>query len=383
MENPLVSICLTFFSAERFIHRVIESSLNQTYRNIEIVIVDNASIDKSRKVIEEYQVKDKRVKYFRNEKKADLTTCFLKMFELAHGDFVVMLGADDWLARHAVEKGVKIFNDNPEVAGIIPKIINFYEIEHDKFEFDRVLNLPSSKIYLVEWLAKRMYKGQLQLYMSAYALMRKEDAVSAVRFFIKNCCENPLIPEELKKLFWGGYNLDPMFLEVISRYKSFVFDDSMVFIKIAHPGNIFRDFRYDSVSEIFRYSYYLMLSYMPLYKLEWSKVYRGMKIFSGTEALATVFINSFKYRFRRSFFDFSKAKNLIVKFFSDFLFFEIIMVVILSIPRVAYRLFDLSRRRILKNRKFSKNGGHDLSTIFSEENFFDSRKHFRISENKK
>ena len=57
-KQILVSICTTFRNGDQYIHRLIQSGLNQTYNAIEIVLVDEASTDLSQKIVEEYALRD-------------------------------------------------------------------------------------------------------------------------------------------------------------------------------------------------------------------------------------------------------------------------------------------------------------------------------------
>src|SRR3989344_2573612 len=134
-NTPLVSICTTFFNAERYIHRLLESCLNQTHRNVEIVILDDASTDRSEKIIREYAKRDSRVKYFRNDVRSNIAESFLKMFKSAKGEFAMMMGADDWLPRNYTENGVRIFLKYPNIAGIVPDVTSLFEYKNDLFEF--------------------------------------------------------------------------------------------------------------------------------------------------------------------------------------------------------------------------------------------------------
>lgn len=131
--NPKVSICVTFFNAERYIHRLIESCINQTYKNIELVLVDDESTDRSREIIQKYAAQDSRISYYLNEKRVGLAESELKMFRVARGDYSIMVGADDWIARNYVENGVRTFLAHPEAAGIIPQVLWFSELENGTF----------------------------------------------------------------------------------------------------------------------------------------------------------------------------------------------------------------------------------------------------------
>src|SRR3989338_9051883 len=132
---PLISICATFFNAERYIHRLIESCIHQTYSNWELVLVDDQSADESRAVIKRYEDKDRRIKYFSNPERVGLAESILKMFQLASGQFAMMIGADDWLAADYVENSAKTLNKHPNVAGAIPRLLGIKESNDETFSF--------------------------------------------------------------------------------------------------------------------------------------------------------------------------------------------------------------------------------------------------------
>lgn len=375
-KNPLVSICVTFFSAERYIHRVIDSCLNQTYKNIEIVIVDDASIDGSEKVIKEYAARDSRIKYFKNTKRIGLALSLAKMFKFANGDFVMMIGADDWLARNYIENGARSFLEHPDAAGIMPKLVSLCEIDNDKFKFLNETSLLL-KTYSTEWFVKRMYKP-IHLYISALALIRKKDAVSAMDYFLKNYCYNQStsISEELRNFFWSGFGVDAMlFLEILTRYKNFVFDNSLNYMKVAHGENLQFNLKQGSISEIFKNSYYYLLTFKYIYKLKWVRFYYGMKIFLGAETLSSAFICFFRYGFHSSLLNIKENKKIIYEFFNEFSFFEIMTVITYSILRTIYRCFDFIMRRFAEKNEYKIK----KSFIFTQENFLDSEGRFKLT----
>ena len=372
--SSLVSVCTTFFSAERYIHRFLDSCLNQTYKNIEVVVVDSASVDGSEKIVREYAARDSRIKYFRSAENIGLTLSFMKVMELVRGDFVMLVGADDWLARDYVENGVRSFLEHPDAAGVVPKLVSLREVD-DKFEFLDETEFPL-KTYPAEWFIKPVYRIKY-LHMGALALIRKKDVVSAMNYFFVNYCQNPpaSIPEKLHDLFWKGFGTDAMlFMEVLTRYKNFVFDSSLSYMKIAHGKNLQFDLGYGSLAEIFKYFHYYMLTFKYICKLKWAKSYHGIKIFLGAEALSSAFIYFFRRGLRPSFLNFKESKGLIYEFFSEFSFFEIIAVIARSILRTAYRCFSFIVRKFIgrsehKNEKF----------LFTRENFLDSEGRFNIS----
>ncbi|MDP3052548.1 MAG: glycosyltransferase family 2 protein [bacterium] len=380
-KNPLVSICTTFFNAGRYIHRVIESCLNQTYKNIEIVIVDDASTDDSERVVREYMARDSRVKYFRNDKRANVLNSkgfvaegFLKMSKLAKGDFAMMMGADDWLARDYIENGVRAFLRHPDIAGVVPDLTALFEHgDNGIFTFDcREHFSPGTRS--AEWFIRRIYRPT-HLYISGFALVRSKDFVSAMEYFVENYYHNPSksVPEELREFFRRAFGIDSvLFTEVLTRYKSFIFDNSLNYIKIAHSDNSYIPLKQNSLSEVFKKSYYYFLIYKYIYKLKWPRFYPKMKIFMGAQVLSASFIGFFQCGFRLSFLNIKESKKLIYDFFGELSFFEITMAVIYSVSMTLGRCFDFVVRKFTKT-----NVGK--SFVFTQENFLDSEGRFKAN----
>ncbi len=377
-KNPLVSICTTFFNAERYIHRVIDSCLNQTYKNIEIVIVDDASTDGSENVIREYMARDPRVKYFKNDKRIGVSESFLKMSMLAKGDFSMVIGADDWLARNYIENGMRSFLAHPDTAGIIPKSMSLYEVSNDKFKFISVVldKFNSPKKFLSEWFIKRIYRPTC-LYVSGYALVRSKDLVSAMDYYIKNYYHNPStsVPEELRSFFKRALGIDSVVLtEILTRYKNFVFDSSLNYIKVEHSENQTFDFGWGSATEIFKNAYYYLLIYTYIYKSLWPKFYKGMKIYLGAQMLSSACIYFFKHGMRPSSLNFAENKKFIYGFWKELSIFDIILVVVYAFPMAIGRIIDFV------TAKFAKRHARTIEAppIFIAENFLDSDGRFKV-----
>ncbi len=106
--NEKVSICIPAYNAEKYIHKCISKVLKQTYDNFEIVVVDDASTDRTAEII--HQFSDKRINYFRNEKNLGWRGNVKKCYQLALGDFVTILPIDDFLQEKFIETAINIFN---------------------------------------------------------------------------------------------------------------------------------------------------------------------------------------------------------------------------------------------------------------------------------
>lgn len=107
-KKYLVSIVIPCFNAERFISEAIESCLNQTYKNIEIIVVNDGSTDSSYKIINSYG--DKIVKIEQENKGGSAARN--TGLNIAKGDFVLFLDADDFLEHRGIERHMIHMPDN-------------------------------------------------------------------------------------------------------------------------------------------------------------------------------------------------------------------------------------------------------------------------------
>ena len=79
---PLVSIGLPVYNGERYLAEAIESLLAQDYQNIEIIICDNASIDTTPQICQQFQQKDSRIQYFQNKTNIGASNNFNRTFNI-------------------------------------------------------------------------------------------------------------------------------------------------------------------------------------------------------------------------------------------------------------------------------------------------------------
>jgi glycosyltransferase involved in cell wall biosynthesis len=103
MNAPKTSIVITNYNYGRFVARCIDSALAQSYPDTEVVVVDDASRDQSREIIQSYGT---RVLPVLQQRNAGQGAAFNVGFRACHGDVVLFLDADDWLYPHAVARVV-------------------------------------------------------------------------------------------------------------------------------------------------------------------------------------------------------------------------------------------------------------------------------------
>lgn len=111
-EEPLVSIITPLYNSEKYIGETIESVLNQTYKNWEMLIVDDCSKDNGVKIVNEYVLKDKRIKLFRNEKNEGVSFSRNRAIDLSQGKYIAFLDSDDLWKKEKLEKQISFMEKN-------------------------------------------------------------------------------------------------------------------------------------------------------------------------------------------------------------------------------------------------------------------------------
>ena len=112
---PLISVITPVYNQESFINETIESVLNQTYQNWELLIVDDCSIDNSWENIKKYADRDTRIKIFRNERNKGLIENWKFLIDNSKGKFIAFLEGDDVFCEENLSKKLDIFDKYPLV----------------------------------------------------------------------------------------------------------------------------------------------------------------------------------------------------------------------------------------------------------------------------
>ena len=139
-----VSVIMPVYNGEKYIKYSIESILNQTFSDFELIIIDDGSVDDTEKIIKSYS--DSRIKYFKKEN-SGITDSLNLALEKSQGEFIARMDADDISEPNRLERQLKFFEQNPEIVlcGSFAKIIN--ENNEDFGEFNKIpLNWSDIKI---------------------------------------------------------------------------------------------------------------------------------------------------------------------------------------------------------------------------------------------
>ena len=101
----LVSIIVPIYNVEKYLRQCIESLVNQTYNNIEIILVNDGSTDNSGRICDEYANSDKRIRVIHKEN-GGLSSARRVGISSASGDYIMLVDGDDWIDQYTVEQCV-------------------------------------------------------------------------------------------------------------------------------------------------------------------------------------------------------------------------------------------------------------------------------------
>ncbi|RYE15087.1 MAG: glycosyltransferase family 2 protein, partial [Rickettsiales bacterium] len=110
MKNPLISIIIPAYNAVQYIEETINSCLNQTYNNIEVIVQDDRSKDGTWELANELYQHNPKVKLFRNEKNLGIGDNWNAAYDKVTGDYIIIFNADDLISPDLVTKFLDRFN---------------------------------------------------------------------------------------------------------------------------------------------------------------------------------------------------------------------------------------------------------------------------------
>jgi len=121
------------YNGERFLAGALDSLLAQTFEDFELIIADNASTDATADICRTYEVRDRRVRYVRNECNLGVYRNFNRVFRLSAGEYFKFAAADDFCDRELVRKCVEVLDADPGVVATYAKA-RFVDVDGNQLE---------------------------------------------------------------------------------------------------------------------------------------------------------------------------------------------------------------------------------------------------------
>lgn len=152
-ERALISVVVPVYNQEKYLEKCLLSILGQTYTNLEILIVDDASTDKSAQIIDQYARQDQRIRVKRNPENRGLSYTRNAGIDEAKGGYIGFVDSDDDIEPTFFETLYTLIQDNEaDIAGCRYNVLKGYE---DKKSI-RDVTLPDAEIISTEEAAKRL-----------------------------------------------------------------------------------------------------------------------------------------------------------------------------------------------------------------------------------
>jgi glycosyltransferase involved in cell wall biosynthesis len=116
---PKITIYTPTYNCDKYLEKSIDSVLNQTYQDFELIIIDDASTDNTQKILKKY-AKNPKIKILKNEKNLGLNKTAIEAIKLAKGEYVIRVDADDYLDENALMIMVDVLERHPEIGMVYP-----------------------------------------------------------------------------------------------------------------------------------------------------------------------------------------------------------------------------------------------------------------------
>lgn len=181
-----VSVIIPTYNRAKYISRAIDSVLAQTYKDWELIIVDDGSTDNTREVVEPY-LKDKRIKYVWKQN-GGVSSARNKGLDIATGEFVAFLDSDDFYMPEKLEKSLKVFTEYLDVVLVAHTVVNFLDDRSsfreilEKKSFGRALDMVSYGYIPPHEIRFKMFGSSLTHLYPSNVVVRYVDCIKKIRF---------------------------------------------------------------------------------------------------------------------------------------------------------------------------------------------------------
>ena len=202
MENfPLVSILIPVYNRELMIEECINSALNQTYKNIEIIVVDNDSNDNTYQICKHLASKYKEIKLHKNVSNIGPVKNWKKAIDLAKGRYAKILFSDDIIFPEFIEKTIELINN--DTAFVFSSVLSGPTIDNSKLLYHYPKKKLSENYFSSDFYIKKALFDFGALVSPGAALFRLSD--------LKDSYVEDIPSPTLKKFWTHGAGTDLLF----------------------------------------------------------------------------------------------------------------------------------------------------------------------------
>lgn len=175
-NNILVSVIVPVYNVENYIEKCLESIVNQTYKNLQIILVDDGSTDKSGEICDKYVKMDERVQVIHKENNG-LVSARKSGIVRAKGIYTVNVDGDDWIETDAIEKYVMISNKyHPDII-MVTSHYNDYEASQNiinRYHQEGLVNYTEYEMNIFPYFLEDDDNGRVLGYSLCYNIFKTE-----------------------------------------------------------------------------------------------------------------------------------------------------------------------------------------------------------------
>ncbi|MFC1952559.1 glycosyltransferase family 2 protein [Chloroflexota bacterium] len=225
LHEPLVSVCIPTYNTEEVIIQTLNSAINQTYRNLEILIVDNASTDSTYELVK--QVSDPRIVLHRNESNLGGEQNWNRCIKMASGDYIIVFHNDDVYMPQMIEKQIKAFQTNPSIGAV--------------FTQATIINDRDEKIGECNLLSRLSNKGIYQFPELFICVLEYGNFLLTPSCMVKGQLYKELVPFDFDR-FGASSDLD-MWFRILERQPVAILDEKLMCYRISNKRGAHLDKR--------------------------------------------------------------------------------------------------------------------------------------------
>ncbi|CDM68261.1 Hypothetical protein CM240_1097 [Clostridium bornimense] len=144
-ENKLISVVIPTYNQKGFLQEAINSVLSQSYKNIELIIIDDASNDGTEEIVTSKYGDNDKVSYYKNSSNLGTGKTIVKGYNLIKGDYFVVMGHDDfYIDMDFFKNAIKLYNDHENISficgGVLISNTKYHSIEKAKVNLPFITN---------------------------------------------------------------------------------------------------------------------------------------------------------------------------------------------------------------------------------------------------
>jgi len=158
--KPLISIIIPAYNVENYIKRCIESINNQTFKNYEVIIIDDGSIDNTLNIIKQFSCEQYKII---TQKNSGASSARNKGIDASNGDYITFMDADDFLYNETCLEKIKDFLEKNECDVLTYKMIRYYQNNEQFLVEDDITS--SDKVYdkILDYLKTTVESSRLSI----------------------------------------------------------------------------------------------------------------------------------------------------------------------------------------------------------------------------